>query len=796
MKILPITKNIYNNHNSVQNSSVQNQYLTQYGITAPQERQSDTVSFCARTISPKLMFDKKAHLANTIDKYLRSQPKGGSLDERLAIYLKNYVAFILNKQRRRNELRAMFEAIKESNVSMNLKKRQVKELYKRYTIIQNEKFKPFDYDEEIDEMLSFSLLYKFKSAQQNGNYNFDRIFKEHYKDLKNITTIEQLSKKYPEIQLPESPIDVISAKMETSITREVYETITEYKCNKQVEKIDEYVGDYIRGLLLDYAAQTTLDFNFLWNAFAERITEYMAEKYVEIERGSVSLNSIPQSQNKLAKITEDDFAILSIWHTGHYDKYILDVIKQHYLEGKNLKDISTLITIPAENLTIGKDQNVSFDIKSIEDKSYKFTPISNKIKKIIEMAKAIKGLESQYDNYDVDMFKEKLSTIANLDISQNDTIYESIMEFELCNFEKDDLNELKKLFKLVDLYNDGEINEKTIAEKIEKEHIYPVGTRKINALRKQQEIRIDKERQVKHKEYLEFVRKFDNAINTLYVNGLNTIANDFWGYRPQGIADIGEEAKFIIDVIERNVNSDNELADSAKMRDYLIHWNSYTNYKKNNVNSELIKEAEMFASSKTGEIDKDKAGQYIIYSEILQSYPESSELFHTPKVLEIIDNSILSPSEKVQMMMKYDKYHVLNDKEKSFLSSIYEIFDVKKPIEKDIISYILNTDYVNNDTVIDLPENKITAAICATGKQQIMDEHKFPQSFYVLKDFEDALRLGFTGQFGVSGIKQCGNNDNTLQHKHELKVVGVESRMFSSKNDYRFDIYEKKSSLH
>ena len=47
-------------------------------------------------------------------------------------------------------------------------------------------------------------------------------------------------------------------------------------------------------------------------------------------------------------------------------------------------------------------------------------------------------------------------------------------------------------------------------------------------------------------------------------------------------------------------------------------------------------------------------------------------------------------------------------------------------------------------------------------------------------------------EYGTSGIKKTGSNNNSLDYKIELKIIGYPDRLFSSNNDYIFDIYSEK----
>ena len=57
--------------------------------------------------------------------------------------------------------------------------------------------------------------------------------------------------------------------------------------------------------------------------------------------------------------------------------------------------------------------------------------------------------------------------------------------------------------------------------------------------------------------------------------------------------------------------------------------------------------------------------------------------------------------------------------------------------------------------------------------------------------FEIASQI-FVGDVGSSGVKRIGGNNQALLYKYEIKIKGYPDRLFSSKNDYRFDVYSEK----
>ena len=81
--------------------------------------------------------------------------------------------------------------------------------------------------------------------------------------------------------------------------------------------------------------------------------------------------------------------------------------------------------------------------------------------------------------------------------------------------------------------------------------------------------------------------------------------------------------------------------------------------------------------------------------------------------------------------------------------------------------------------------------IAPNVKQEIVTKYKFPVCLNYLVAFEEALSK-VAASSDSAGIKQTGTNNHQLQYKMELKVNAYRDRLFSSNNDYRFDVYSEK----
>ena len=117
-------------------------------------------------------------------------------------------------------------------------------------------------------------------------------------------------------------------------------------------------------------------------------------------------------------------------------------------------------------------------------------------------------------------------------------------------------------------------------------------------------------------------------------------------------------------------------------------------------------------------------------------------------------------------------------------------------IDKTILKYIIENDYINTNTSVQINVNNkenenITATFAAKAKQEICNKYLYPVCLEYLEGFETALS-SFSTEKGNSGIKRIKRNNKSLEYKIELKLAGHDDRLFSSKNDYCFDIFSDK----
>ena len=150
--------------------------------------------------------------------------------------------------------------------------------------------------------------------------------------------------------------------------------------------------------------------------------------------------------------------------------------------------------------------------------------------------------------------------------------------------------------------------------------------------------------------------------------------------------------------------------------------------------------------------------------------------------------------ELLNTLNKLFGFHLLCILKFAIFYNLILLFDLKNSAQKSILKQIVENDYILKDTKIPIKtarNDSIWGAIGVSAKKAIIDKYKFPQCLSYLRGFEEGLS-SFAKEWGSSGIKKTGKNNNAIKYKMELKLVGEDDRLFSSNNDYVFDVYSAK----
>ena len=627
---------------------------------------------------------------------------------------------------------------------------------------------------QVAENVDYQLLNRLKSAVVEDDFNLQKVLTDYYSGLKNISKIEDLNKQYPKIKTPTSPKEVIGKKIESVLTRDFYEGLDEHM--DSFEEASEYCLKPIGKLICEVAQKHNIDPIKLFDEVFPHTAVKIFERYESIATSGMS--SIPDVRKiTTPQVTDLDLKLLSI----DFDDFVTSTVRKHYLEGQKLNEI-----------TYEKD-GISISLPELRNSDYKFEKMPEKVRSFIKSGEALDYAQKDYDNFDVNQFRGRLDFFANGGIGENEEILGKIIDFDSCDFTPEDTKFLAKFLRELDAVRDGKKSISEAVDYINEQDLAPKGTNKLNEIARKKAEEDIKIRQ-KISAELSLVKKdFDNAMNILYQNDLADIANSCAGYRPKVIENC-EDAKYLISLINQNIDKETNMLNRNAVEQSIMRWDTYNFYKSEGKTSDdVLAKAEKFARQDDGSINIDRAGQYLINFEIAKMYPESLKYSKYPDILEKIMEKTATPSEAVQYICRYEDYMNLGSAEKAQLSNFIDMFDQKNSVDKAILKSVLEQDYLNVDTPVQKTSGSetVTATFSAKAKKAIADKYKYPTCITYLKGFEDAL-ANFAREWGSSGIKKTGKNNNALRYKMELKVAGHDDRLFSSNNDYYFDVFSDK----
>lgn len=633
---------------------------------------------------------------------------------------------------------------------------------------------------KVDEKTDLQLVNKFKSAIIEDNFNLQKIYDEYYSGLNNIQTAKELKAKYPKIIIPQTPAHNISQKLVANFTKSFYEGLDDLIEKGDEEGVMNFLNQQLYPIIDNISDTFKIDKDFVYIKLAPIAFKTALDKYIDIkEKDGISALPLYRKSGKLP-LTENDIKLLCV----DYDDFVLSVVKQQYLENKKLNNIV---------YTMG---NVVINAGTLKEPAFKFEKVSEKIKSFIKSANEIQTAQRNYPLYNTEDFKKRLDYYSNTEIGNDERIFEYIMNFDACNFVQEDIPPLIQFLKELDAIKDGD---KTIDESIDflqTEKISPKGTEKLNESEKQKLAEKLKQEQRKAVQLKQYKDKFDNAMNILYMNDMSSTANICSKYRPATLENDNSETDFIIDLINKTLDTPNNPAEiKDKLKNAIIRRDTYNHYKNNYPQSPIFVNAQKYAVKKDGYLNIDTAGKYILNAEIVESYPDCLNFVQyaeiLPKIIEKTDKN-----SAIEYLCKISDYNDMSTVDKTFLSKILTIFNEKDSIDKSILKYIIENDYINTGTSVQTnihgKENEtITATFAAKAKQEIYDKYLYPLCLEYLEGFESALSA-FSSEKGNSGIKLITRNNKSLEHKMELKLSGHDDRLFSSKNDYCFDIFSDK----
>lgn len=638
---------------------------------------------------------------------------------------------------------------------------------------------------KTDESWDYTLLNKFKNALLNNNFDLETIMKDHYQLLSRLNKMNDIEASYPNLKTVLTPEENIVQNIIKGLDRSFFEKLYELRSydNLAIANLYKFALEKACTGLKIKDEQFLEDFQL---RIASLFVNRAEEKYSQcIEQGTFS--SIPEHTKKAPLIaTPLDLDLMQI----DFDKFVLNVYSQQFIDMKKFNDI------------VYEENGIKIPLKKLANTPYKFEKLSEKLKTFIKDATILKLAQRDYDNFTNEELKSRLNHFANHPACDDDRLFELIMEFYSCAFLSEDIANLKIFLRELDLIIDKKKSLVNVVSDITSKKIKPHGTLKQNEAERKLTYEKIKEEQQKTYELLAKQEEFDKVINTLYTLQMNSVAAACADFRPQTLEDKTniKRAEFLVNYINSNI-IDGKIPNKNVFENDIFHWGAYHKYKSSSEYNkypkfiELITNAEKYATE-NGSINEIKAGQYIYNMELIDSFPESADIMDNPEILKrIMEKTNGDKKQAFNLLIKYNQFYTLPDNEQSSILKILEVFDERDFAEKAIIKELVDSVYLDNDTKIVMTESRNgsneTVIITKEAKQDIYDKHKFPSCLEYFEAFESASQ-NFAGDVGSSGVKRMGGSNQALAYKYEIKIKGYPDRLFSSQNDYKFDVYSEK----
>ena len=803
--------------------------------TAP----SKNIAFYGTPILKKSVTNKvimeKAKLSKQLTESLKACAPAKTYEELMLASLERARNILNYKKRKIKEYEKELDTIKQRAIYAKGKDRQAlnsraRSLLKEYEeldkIVIFEEPKIVEPSKEFD----YELITLFKTAIDKNNYDLKTIFLNYYSGLKEIETLEELKEKYPSINFPTSPQEVIAQRIVDTFDRSFYEEMVDISQNEESTDF----ANFFTGAIYEKLSQFREKYQ-ISDANYEKISEIVNEKMDEIYISSYldpDFSNIPtRRQYEIAPMNEIDNLLLNI----DYDKFVLQILREHYLEGKKLNDIEYT------------ENDKTIKVSDLRNSNYKYEKLSEKLKKMISDAAKIKALQRDYLRFVPEELKDRLEIYAVSELSDNEAIFNLITDFYNCRFTAEDNGFLIKLLQTLDKISDNELSIEEGVKYLEENHIHPRGTYELNALEEQRRKEELLYERMLNKRLVKAQATFDQALNQLHANKLNYAVDVCSAYYPKE-ANLQEiyKALEVAEIIRQAL----EISDKNLAQTKILRWDIVNRFENENLDPELLKSAKSYSSNfeftegKKAFIDfceqinnsdkyqneitidetikdglkntettqheefvlnddeitelfedfndlfnlsdkRDRIGQYLLNRHLIETFPESKILAPNPTILEKIMKEFGDNLDQATIQLcKYEDYCNLSESEKLSILDILKIYNYNDENDKVVLKYIIENDYINKDTSIVIERGNTTQerTICDSAKQGLFNKYKFPNSMKFFEKFELALPLDAPFRH-APGVKKI--NDAL-----ELKISGHDDRLVSENGDYRFNKFD------
>lgn len=640
-----------------------------------------------------------------------------------------------------------------------------------------------------DTKTDFTLINKFKSAVLDDNFDFRQVYKDYYQGLNEVKTIRELKQKYPKIDIPKNPKEVVASKIEYSLTRDFYEGLNETLETKGKEGVKENIKEKVQSILDEQLKKSTDEQKKeIKRKVLDTTVSYIARRFKKIKEEDL-FSTLPYVRKiKQPLVTDTDKKLLTL----DYNDFVLSVIREQYLEFKKPNEI-------VYKYNKGKSGNLKehiLKVSDLRDSEYKFPKIQDNVKFILNQGEHLKSIQRNYDYFSKEDFIERLVFHADRQ-DTNERFLDKLVTFSTCRFEGEDIDMVKKFLTEADDVLDKKKSMKDALENIDRNNISPRGTEKLNEAERQKRMQRLRAEQKRHAELQHIQTTFDDSINLLYLNDMAYSAEMCSAFRPTSL-DIKQKLKSdeILNIIKKYQDKKDSavITNKDRMATELTRWKKYIDYKKEHINDDLLEKAKLYSQDKKGNIDYDKAGKYLINYEAVETYPQSFEYARNRDAAEKIMKNFANDKDKaVEYLCKYDDYLDLTETEKTKISNILKIFDKKDPMDKSMLKDIIENEYVKSPTtewaqMSETGSKKVKATIAPKAKEEILEYYKFPKCLGYFNLFECALPQ-FAAERNSAGIKKIDKNF------YELKITGHDDRLIAKNGVYYFDKFDE-TGLH
>jgi len=742
---------------------------------------------------PKSILDKKMQILQKIETMLSERKKyshdvvSREVREKYEKELNRFVKKALHSDYSKQDLMDEFQnnPLLQYNIqgfALNLLFRHIEELIPKIQKITDETEKITKERASADKT-DYELLGRLHSTLISDDLNLTAAYQKYYGKLSSMTKLSEVHRAYPRINLPPSPQNIAGKKIVNTLPKDVFLKYEELIESGSKDEANQLLNATFETLIKEIAKDSKSDVDFLRTKLLKGTRKAFLSTYHSVKKAHGFASYPEQRKIKHPIISKTDIDLLSI----DYDRFVLDVLKKQYLEGKKLSEIKYTegqLTISPNSLP----------------QEYKFDKPDQKIRTLLKLSEELRKEETNYDNFSNEQFRSRLKHFFNHEIVNSEVVLNRLIEFDSAQFVEGDRLPLIKFLRVLDDLCDNKISIEDAEKIIEKENLRPLGTDSINAAEKEKNLQLLKEEQRKLNEFNKYCKKYDNAIEILFRENLEEVATLCISYKPKTLEESREISDKILKTISENIKDD-KIPEPERLAKTLKNMYTFYHNKTFYPDRPQFKKALQFGTMPDGMVNEAKVGQYLTCSELVEKYPASSGFYtgNDNKIFTTIMQKSKNNESAILNLIKFEDYKMLNEKEKLQISTILKHFDINSAEEKEIIQTLVENVYIKTPTHITTALNKegsltTESVMTPSAKEAIIKDKPYPICLKYFETFEKSMtRIGPSKE--EDGIQVIGTNNKVLRkyYKQEVKIP-MEERLYSTQGDYVFDVY--RSGLH